>query len=90
MPNLALAASSNENISIIPVLCIGRQSSRMGTRKELLQFPNGLLAFEHALITIYNALPTTSTVYISLHEESQLKGIQFRPCVSTHPPLKHP
>jgi molybdopterin-guanine dinucleotide biosynthesis protein A len=77
MPNLTLAASSNEDISITPLLCIGGQSSRMGTRKELLQFPDGLLAFEHALITIYNALPTTSTVYISLHDESQLEGIQF-------------
>jgi molybdopterin-guanine dinucleotide biosynthesis protein A len=90
MPNPALAISNNEDIGIASLLCIGGQSSRMGTRKELLQFPDGLLAFEHALITIYNALPTTSTVYISLRDESQLKGIQFRLSASTRPSSNTP
>ncbi len=92
MPNLALAVSSNEDINIMPLLCIGGQSSRMGTRKELLQFPDGLLAFEHALNTIHNAMPTTSTICISLHNESQLEGIQFRLNTSTRPssPLPNP
>lgn len=78
MTNSILAASSNEDINIIPLLCIGGQSSRMGTRKELLQFPDGLLAFEHALITIHHSIPTAFTIYVSLHDESQLGGIQFR------------
>jgi molybdopterin-guanine dinucleotide biosynthesis protein A len=90
MPNLSLAASSNEDINIIPLLCIGGQSSRMGTRKELLPFPDGLLAFEHALITIHDAIPAASTIYISLHDETQLEGIRFRLSASTHPSLPIP
>jgi molybdopterin-guanine dinucleotide biosynthesis protein A len=78
MPNLALASSSNEDITIIPLLCIGGESSRMGTRKELLPFSDGLLAFEHALITIHDAIPGASTIYLSLRDEAQLEGIRFR------------
>jgi molybdopterin-guanine dinucleotide biosynthesis protein A len=81
MPNLALATSSHEDINIIPLLCIGGQSSRMGSRKELLRFPDGLLAFEHASITIHDAMPTADTICISLQDESQLEGIQF--CLDT-------
>lgn len=74
MPNLALPTSSSEDINIIPLLCIGGQSSRI----ELLQFPDGLLAFEHYWATIHVAMPTADRIYISLHDESQLEGIQVR------------
>ena len=90
MPNLALAASSNEDINIISLLCIGGQSSRMGLRKELFPFPDGLLAFEHALITIHDAMPTADTIYISLHDKAQLEGIQFRLDIPAHPPAHFP
>src|SRR6266536_2366419 len=61
-----------------PLLLIGGQSSRMGTRKELLHFPDGQLAFERALGTLHSAIPSASTIYISLHDESQTEGIKSR------------
>jgi hypothetical protein len=62
----------------------------MGSRKELFPFPDGLLAFEHALITIHDAMPTADTICISLHDESQLEGIQFRLDIPTHQPVHTP
>lgn len=59
-----------------PLLLIGGASSRMGTRKELLPFPDGRLSIEHALKTLQSAVPTASTIYISLHNQSQLSAIQ--------------
>jgi molybdopterin-guanine dinucleotide biosynthesis protein A len=73
-----MAEATTEESIIIPLLCIGGQSSRMGSRKELLPFPDGRLAFEHAIDTIHDAIPMANTIYISLHDESQLDGIQFR------------
>jgi hypothetical protein len=67
-----MAESETEDVTITSLLSIGGQSTRMGIRKELLPFPDGLLAFEHALITIHEAIPTAGTIYISLHDETQL------------------
>jgi molybdopterin-guanine dinucleotide biosynthesis protein A len=61
-----------------PLLLIGGQSSRMGSRKELVQFPDGRLVFERALGTLHSAIPSASTIYISLHDEIQTKGIKSR------------
>lgn len=61
-----------------PLLLIGGQSSRMGTRKELLSFPNGRLAFENALVTLHSAVPSASTIFISIHDETQRADIEFR------------
>lgn len=52
------------------ILLIGRASSRMGSRKELLPFPNGRLSIEHALKTLHRAVPSASTIYVSLHDET--------------------
>jgi molybdopterin-guanine dinucleotide biosynthesis protein A len=90
MPNLALATSSNEDITITPLLCVGGQSSRMGFPKHLLPFPDGLLAFEHALLTIHNAIPNADIIYMSLHDESQLEGIRFRLNASPSPSASSP
>jgi molybdopterin-guanine dinucleotide biosynthesis protein A len=60
----------------------------MGFRKELLPFPDGLLSFEHALITIHDAMPTADTIHISLRDESQVEGIQFRLNMPAHPPAR--
>lgn len=60
------------------LLLIGGKSSRMGTRKELLKFPDGRVAFEHALETIHDAVPTASTIFISVHNKAQLEGIEAR------------
>lgn len=61
-----------------PVLLIGGQSTLMGIPKHLLPFPDGRLAFEHALETLHSAIPSASIIYISIHDESQKQGIQFR------------
>lgn len=85
MPNLALTTSSNEDINIIPLLSIGGQSSRLGFRKEPLRLPDSLLEFEYALITIHDAIPAADTIYISLHDESQLESIKFCLDIPAHP-----
>lgn len=66
------------DILLRPLLCIGGQSTRMGARKELLPFPDGRPAFEHAIDTILDAFPRLDTIFVSLRDESQLEGIRFR------------
>ena len=61
-----------------PILLIGGQSTLMGIPKHLLPFPDSRLAFEHALETLHSAIPSASTIYISIHDESQKQGVQFR------------
>jgi molybdopterin-guanine dinucleotide biosynthesis protein A len=58
------------------LLLIRAKSSRMGNRKELFRFPDGRLAIEHALETLHSAVPSASTIYISLHDEFQLGSIE--------------
>jgi hypothetical protein len=58
------------------LLLIRGESSCMGSRRELLRFPDGRLAIEHALETLHSAVPSASTIYISLHDESQLENIE--------------
>lgn len=59
-----------------PLLLIGGASSRMGTRKELLPFPDGRTALEHAIETLHHSVPSAKTIFISLHSRSQVSGIQ--------------
>ncbi len=61
-----------------PLLLIGSQPSPKGTPTELLPFPDGKLAFEHALQTLHSAVPSANTIYISLHDKSRKDAIQFR------------
>jgi molybdopterin-guanine dinucleotide biosynthesis protein A len=70
--------SKIEDLELKPLLLVGGQSSRMGTRKELLPFPDGLLAFEHSLDTLHSAVPSATTIYISLHEPSQFLALKFK------------
>ena len=67
------------------LLLIGGLSSRMGTRKELLAFPDGRLAFEHALSTLHSAVPSASTIFISIRDKTQREGIDF--CLRDPTPL---
>jgi molybdopterin-guanine dinucleotide biosynthesis protein A len=60
-----------------PVLLVGGQSSRMGSRKELKAFPDGRPAYQHALQTLNSALPFASTIYISLRDETQAAAIEY-------------
>jgi len=76
------------------LLLISGLSSRMGTRKELLPFPDGRLAFEQALSTIHSAVPSASTIHISLRNESQQAAMQFRlddpaPLFTSNAPSSH-
>jgi molybdopterin-guanine dinucleotide biosynthesis protein A len=58
------------------LLLIRGESFCMGSRRELPRFPDGRLAIEHALETLHSAVPSASTIYISLHDESQLGSIE--------------
>jgi len=58
------------------LLLIGGNAFRIGTRKELLPFADGRPGLEHALETLHSAVPSASTIYISLHDKSQLEGIE--------------
>ncbi|KAE8444033.1 hypothetical protein EG329_001162 [Mollisiaceae sp. DMI_Dod_QoI] len=60
------------------LLLIGAQSSHMNPRTELLPFPDGQLAFEHALSTIHYAVPSAPTIHIFLPNKCQQAAIQFR------------
>lgn len=61
-----------------PLLLIGGQSSGMDSRKELHPFPDSKLMCEHALQTLHSAIPSASTIYISLHDERQKEDIRLR------------
>jgi len=66
-----------EPLKIESLLLMGGQSSRMGSRKELLPFPDGRLAIEHALDTLHSTFLERSSIYISMHSTSQLDAIKF-------------
>lgn len=57
-------------------LLIGGNSSAMGSHKGLLPHPDGQLAFEHILNTLHSAVPSASTIYISLPDITQLAYIE--------------
>jgi molybdopterin-guanine dinucleotide biosynthesis protein A len=58
------------------LLLIGGNSSATGSPKELLQHPDSQLAFEHTLNTLHSAVPSASTIYISLQDITQLANIE--------------
>lgn len=60
------------------LLIIGGQPSHMESPKELLPFPDGRLAFEHALSTLHSAVPSASTIYVSIHDQSIRAEIDSR------------
>ncbi|KAH6673680.1 bifunctional molybdenum cofactor biosynthesis protein [Halenospora varia] len=61
-----------------PLLLVGGQSLGMGTRKELLPLPDGRLAFEGALETLHDVLPSARTIYVSVHDEIQFEALEAR------------
>lgn len=58
------------------LLLIGGDSTGSEPSKEQFQFPDGRPVFEHALETLHSAVPSASTIYISLHDENQLANIE--------------
>lgn len=76
------------------LLIIGGQPSRMETPKELLPFPDGRSAFEHALSTLHSAVPSASTIYISIYDQSLEAEIELRlkdlsPIFNSNTPTGH-
>ncbi|KAK0102091.1 hypothetical protein ONS96_006054 [Cadophora gregata f. sp. sojae] len=60
------------------LLMLGEQLSLAGVDAAFLPFPDGLLAFEHALQTLHSAVPSADTIYISLKDEGQKSKLQLR------------
>jgi len=58
------------------LLLIRGKSSHMGAPEELLRFPDGRLALEHALETLHSAVPSASTIYISFHDKTQFNDVE--------------
>ena len=58
------------------LLLIGGNSTATGSPKGLLRHPDGQLAFEHTLNTLHSAVPSASTIYISLQDITQLSYIE--------------
>ncbi|KAH7384906.1 hypothetical protein BKA64DRAFT_152825 [Cadophora sp. MPI-SDFR-AT-0126] len=61
-----------------PLLALDGQPSFQGTTAAFLPFPDGLLAYEHALQTLHSAVPSADTIYISLQDETQKTQILAR------------
>ncbi|KAJ5982219.1 hypothetical protein N7451_012319 [Penicillium sp. IBT 35674x] len=58
-----------------PVLLAGGQSSRMGTRKELLSLESDEPLYMRLIALIHEAVPETDLVYLSLRDPSAMKGL---------------
>ncbi|KAF4624204.1 hypothetical protein G7Y89_g13970 [Cudoniella acicularis] len=62
-----------------PLLLIEGNSSEIGGRsKEVLPLPDGRLAFEAALGTLHDVLPSARTIYISVRDEAQFQVLESR------------
>lgn len=57
------------------LLLAGGQSSRMGSRKELLCLPDGTPLFIHMITLLHQALPESEHIYLSLRDRSKLKDL---------------
>ncbi|KAF7173899.1 hypothetical protein CNMCM6106_008003 [Aspergillus hiratsukae] len=59
-----------------PLLLAGGQSSRMGTRKELLRVVSDIPLFVHLLIVLREACLESEVVFLSLRDHDSLKAIE--------------
>lgn len=66
------------------LLLAGGQSSRMGTRKELLCLPDGTPLFIHMVTILHQALPESGLIYLSLRDRSKLEDLLIPKTVSQH------
>ena len=76
----------DDNNDIKPLLVAGGSSVRMGTTKHLLPHKDGRPAYQHTLENLIQALPHTSTFYISLRDESQTLSLDL---AGSHKISKH-
>lgn len=68
-------ATRHQIIKMTPLLILGGQSTRMGTPKHLLSFPDSRPAYQHALDILQSAVPMAHDVFISVRNQDQLDGI---------------
>ncbi|EED18047.1 hypothetical protein TSTA_118170 [Talaromyces stipitatus ATCC 10500] len=67
--SLFLRENEHRNDSTSLILA-GGQSSRMGSRKELLNHPSGLQMYQYLINTISQACPQLDTIYMSVKNEN--------------------
>ncbi|KEF61165.1 uncharacterized protein A1O9_02730 [Exophiala aquamarina CBS 119918] len=58
-----------------PLLLAGGQSSRMGTRKELLRLPSGNVMFVHLLQMLHEVFPELNVFYMSTKSRDTLNEL---------------
>lgn len=68
-------ATRHDQIPITPLLVLGGQSSRMGTPKHLLSFPDNRPAYQHALETLRSAVPLAEQILISCRHQEQFDSL---------------
>ncbi|KAL7807170.1 bifunctional molybdenum cofactor biosynthesis protein [Trichoderma aethiopicum] len=59
-------------LELKPLILAGGRSTRMGSPKHLLQFPDGTPLYQHQVKLLRQAFPSVKTVYMSLAKDSQL------------------
>ncbi|KAL6872241.1 bifunctional molybdenum cofactor biosynthesis protein [Trichoderma longibrachiatum] len=59
-------------LELKPLILAGGRSTRMGSPKHLLQFPDGTPLYQHQVKLLRQALPSVTTIYMSLAKDSQL------------------
>lgn len=84
---LTYVCEDRMDLKLKPLLVLGGLSTRMGARKELLPFPDTRPAYQHTLATIHSAVPTASTIYLSLASKSQSTVIAYTPTNSSDPSI---
>lgn len=67
-------------MDIKPLLIAGGLSTRMGSPKHLLPFPDGRPSYQHTLEQLHRTFPSAETLYISLRDESQWESLNTTPC----------
>ena len=76
------------DLILTPLLLIGGQSSRLGSLDELMQFYDGGYSFQHALNVLHSAVPTATSIYVSLHTEVQVEDFKSKMASSSLPRVK--
>lgn len=63
-------------MDVKPLLIAGGLSTRMGSPKHLLLFPDGRPLYQHTLEHLHRACPSAEIIHVSLREESQWESLE--------------